>query len=69
MLLYDRIIIFDSSKSITILRAKFIVAIFNKNICRGIHIIVVYKTPSLPLTTFLLKNLYQILSSFVPQFF
>jgi hypothetical protein len=52
MILYDRTIIFDSSESITHFGAKFIVATFNKNTHRAIHIIVVYKPPSLSLTTF-----------------
>ncbi len=69
MLLYDRIIILDSNESITSFRVEFIIATFNKNICRTIHIIVVYKPPSLSLTTFLFKKLCQILSPFVPQLF
>jgi hypothetical protein len=69
MLLYDKTITLDSNESITSFRAKFIVATFNKNIFHVIHIIIVYKPPSLSLTTFLFKNLYQILSPFVPQSF
>jgi hypothetical protein len=69
MLLYDIPITLDSSESITSFRAKFIVATFNKNICQVIHIIIIYELSSLSLTSFLLKNLYQILSPFVPQLF
>jgi hypothetical protein len=71
MLLYDRTIIFDSSESITNYGAKFIYATFNKNNHWTIHIIGVYKPPSLSLTTFCppFKNLYQILPPFVPELF
>jgi hypothetical protein len=69
LLLYDTPITLDSSESITSFKVKFIVATFNKNICRVIHIIIVYNPSSLSLTTFLFKNLYQILPPFVPQLF
>jgi hypothetical protein len=42
-----------SSESITNSGIGFIVTSFNKNICQTVHIIAVYKPPSLSLTTFL----------------
>jgi hypothetical protein len=53
MLLYDRSIVLDSCEYVKMSRSKFIVASFNINIHRAIHIIVVYKPPSLSLTIFL----------------
>jgi hypothetical protein len=53
MLLYDITIILESSESITNYGVEFIVATFNKTTRQAIHIVVVYKPPSLLLTTFL----------------
>jgi hypothetical protein len=53
MLLYDITIILDSSESTTNYGAEFIVATFNKTTRQAIHIIAIYKPPSLLLTTFL----------------
>jgi hypothetical protein len=50
ILLYDKTILL---KSITNSRAEFIVATFNKNNHRAIHIIAIYKPPFLSLMTFL----------------
>ncbi len=53
MILYNRNIVFDSCKFVTMFGLEFIVASFNTNTRRTIHIIVVYKPPSLSLTIFL----------------
>jgi len=50
MLLYDRNIVFDSCEFVTMFGLEFIVASFNTNTRRIVHIIVVYKPPSLSLT-------------------
>jgi hypothetical protein len=41
MLLYDRSIVFDSCEFVTMYRLEFIVASFNTNIHRVVHIIVI----------------------------
>ncbi len=52
MLLYDRNIVFDSCEFVTMYGLELIVSSFNTNTCQTIHIIVVYKPPSLSLTIF-----------------
>jgi hypothetical protein len=54
MLLYDISIVLDSCESVIMSRWKFIVASFNTDTCRAIHIIAVYKPPYLSLTIFYL---------------
>jgi hypothetical protein len=53
MLLYDRSIVLDSCETVIMSGLKFIVASFNTSTRRIVHIIVVYKPPSLSLTIFL----------------
>ncbi len=53
MLLYDRSIVLDSCECVTMSRSKFLATSFNTNTCRAIHIIAIYKPPSLSLTIFL----------------
>jgi exonuclease III len=53
MLLYDKNIVLNSCEFVTMSRSKFIVASFNTNTHQTIHIIVIYKPPSLSLTIFL----------------
>ncbi len=52
MLLYDRNIVLDSCEYVIMSRSEFIVVSFNTNIHQTIHIIAVYKPPSLFLTIF-----------------
>jgi hypothetical protein len=52
MLLYDRCIVLDSREFVIMSKLKFIVASFNTKICRTIHIIAIYKPPSLFSTIF-----------------
>jgi exonuclease III len=53
MLLYDKNIVLDSCEFVTMSRSKFLATSFNTNTCRAIHIITIYKPPSLSLTNFL----------------
>jgi exonuclease III len=53
MLLYDRNIVLDSCECVIMSRSKFLATSFNTNTCRAIHIIAIYKPPSLSLTIFL----------------
>ncbi len=59
--MYDRSIVLDSCEFVTMCRSKFIVASFNTNTRRAVHIIVVYKPPSLSLT-FFLSTLQELIS-------
>jgi hypothetical protein len=53
MLLYDRNIVLASCEFVTMSKLELIYASFNINTCQAVHIIVVYKPPSLSLTIFL----------------
>ncbi len=53
MLLYDRSIVLDSCEFVTMYGLEFIATSFNTNTRQIVHIIAIYKSPSLSLTNVL----------------
>jgi hypothetical protein len=66
MIIYDKFTTLSSHETFTILGVEFIIAIFNTNIKKAIHIVTIYKPSILLLSTFI--NQLQKLLNLMPTY-
>jgi len=66
MIIYDKFTTLSSHETFTILGVEFIIAIFNTNIRKSIHIITIYKPSTLLLSRFI--NQLQKLLNLMPTY-